>query len=256
MVKLVGSCVFYLVHPDTKCLQKVTFYVANNNGSVLLSCATILTLAWHSLTLDWNIFLIELALLPVVLTTQTRPNPKSVYMYQEKNLKSLQCPTQRYGTQAYYKKGREFLLIIQMCLIVLDTFLVPQYHIQIDPSVTPSQTPCWPVPVHLKDSFKKKIDKMLWAGVLKPVHQATPWINSFVLVEGKDKLGNPKLRICLDQPIWIKQLCMSHITLKHHKILPNCLQKPAQLQSVIVEKVIGTSSLMKLPLSWQHSTLS
>ena len=33
----------------------------------------------------------------------------------------------------------------------------------------------------------KKRDKMLKAGVLKPVHEATPWINSFVLVEGKDK---------------------------------------------------------------------
>ena len=39
---------------------------------------------------------------------------------------------------------------------------------------------------------------MLQAGVLKPVNQATPWINSFVLVEGKDKQGNLKLRICLD----------------------------------------------------------
>ena len=39
---------------------------------------------------------------------------------------------------------------------------------------------------------------LLQAGVLKPIHQATPWINSFVLVEGKDKLGNLKLRICLD----------------------------------------------------------
>ena len=35
-------------------------------------------------------------------------------------------------------------------------------------------------------------------GVLKPVHQATPWINSFVLAGGKDKFGNLKLRICLD----------------------------------------------------------
>ena len=43
-VKLVGSCVFYLVHPDTKCLQEVTFYVTSNNGSVLLSCVTMLTL--------------------------------------------------------------------------------------------------------------------------------------------------------------------------------------------------------------------
>ena len=39
---------------------------------------------------------------------------------------------------------------------------------------------------------------MLQVGVLKPVNQATPWINSFVPVEGKDKLGNLKLRICLD----------------------------------------------------------
>ena len=39
-MKLVGSCVFYLVYPDTKYLQEVTFYVASNNGGVLLSCAT------------------------------------------------------------------------------------------------------------------------------------------------------------------------------------------------------------------------
>ena len=74
----------------------------------------------------------------------------------------------------------------------------PPYHIQVDPSVTPKQIPCQPVPVHLKEPFKQEIDKMLQAGILKPVHQAIPWINSFVLVEGKDKLGKLKLRICLD----------------------------------------------------------
>ena len=71
------------------------------------------------------------------------------------------------------------------------------YHIQIDPSVTPKQTPCQSIPVHLKRPFKQEIDKMLQAGVLKPVHQAIPWINSFILVEGKDKLTKLKLRICL-----------------------------------------------------------
>ena len=54
------------------------------------------------------------------------------------------------------------------------------------------------MPVHLKEPFKQEIDKMLQAGMLKPVHQATPWINSFVLVEGKYKLGKLKLKICLD----------------------------------------------------------
>ena len=40
----VGSCTFYLVHPDTKKLIEVTFYVPTNDGSVLLSCKTALML--------------------------------------------------------------------------------------------------------------------------------------------------------------------------------------------------------------------
>ena len=72
------------------------------------------------------------------------------------------------------------------------------YKIQLDPKISPKQTPCRPVLIHLKDAFKAKIDKMLKAGVLKPVQEATPWINSFVLVEGTDQHGQPKLRICLD----------------------------------------------------------
>ena len=54
------------------------------------------------------------------------------------------------------------------------------------------------MPGHLKEPFEHEIDKMLQADILKPAHQATPRINSFVLVEGKDKLGNLKLRICLE----------------------------------------------------------
>ena len=72
------------------------------------------------------------------------------------------------------------------------------YQIQLDPKVPPKLTPCQPVPIHLKDAFKKEIDKMLKAGVLKPVQEVTPWINSFVLIEGTDKQGKPKLQICLD----------------------------------------------------------
>ena len=44
-VKIIGSCTFGIVHPDTKKLVAVTFYVANNNGSILPSCKT--TLALH-----------------------------------------------------------------------------------------------------------------------------------------------------------------------------------------------------------------
>ena len=72
------------------------------------------------------------------------------------------------------------------------------YKIQLDPKIPPKQTPCRPVLIHLKEAFKAEIDKMLKAGVLKPIQEATPWINSFVLVKGSDQQDKPKLRICLD----------------------------------------------------------
>ena len=50
----------------------------------------------------------------------------------------------------------------------------------------------------LKEAFQQVVDKILKVGVLKSVHDPKLWIKSFVLVEGKDKLGNLKFRICLD----------------------------------------------------------
>ena len=43
-VKIIGSCVYYLVHLGTKKLHEVTFFVAINDGNVLLSCTTTLVL--------------------------------------------------------------------------------------------------------------------------------------------------------------------------------------------------------------------
>ena len=43
-VKIVGSCVSYLVHLDTKKLVEVTFIVAMNDENILLSCKTTLML--------------------------------------------------------------------------------------------------------------------------------------------------------------------------------------------------------------------
>ena len=43
-VKIVGTCKLYLVHPDTKKLAETIFYVATNDGSVLLSCKSTLVL--------------------------------------------------------------------------------------------------------------------------------------------------------------------------------------------------------------------
>ena len=69
------------------------------------------------------------------------------------------------------------------------------YHIYTNMFITPKQTPCRPIPVHLKQTFRQEIEKMLTAGVIKPVHEATPWINSFVLVESQDK-NTGKRKLC------------------------------------------------------------
>ena len=66
----------------------------------------------------------------------------------------------------------------------------PPSHIQVDPKISPKQTPVRPVPVHRKEAFKQELDKMLQAGYIKPVHEATSWINSYVIVEGTDKLAD------------------------------------------------------------------
>ena len=68
------------------------------------------------------------------------------------------------------------------------------YHIHTNPSITPKPTPCRPIPVHLKQTFQQEIEKKLATRIIKPVHEATPWINSFILVESTDKsTGKPKL---------------------------------------------------------------
>ena len=44
VMKIIGVCYFYLVHPKRKHLMKVLFFVAKENGSILLSCRTTMEL--------------------------------------------------------------------------------------------------------------------------------------------------------------------------------------------------------------------
>ena len=42
-VKIIGTSKIYLLHPDSKKLTEMIFYIASNEGSVLLSCNTSLS---------------------------------------------------------------------------------------------------------------------------------------------------------------------------------------------------------------------
>ena len=50
----------------------------------------------------------------------------------------------------------------------ISRFSGSSYQIQFDPNITTKQTPCQPVSVHLKEAFKKEVDKMLKAGIINP----------------------------------------------------------------------------------------
>ena len=190
-VKIAGSCTLHLVHPDTKRLLETTFYVAMNDGSVLLSCKT-------TLSLDLIEPRSRLDYLPprVSLITSSVDHPKKTkkVLHVQKQEVPAQRDESEMATQTTAVKKQGLKLITSKEMILqqypdvfqgIGKFLGADCHIQIDSSIPPKQTPCWPIPIHLKGMFQHEINKMLQAGVLVPVHEATPWINSFVLARAR-----------------------------------------------------------------------
>ena len=175
-VKTVGSCRFHLVHPDTKRLQEVTFFVAKNDGSVLLSCTTTLALGLIQPRTRLNYLPPRASLITSSVdhpkktwcqiavhsstTDSTVPLWKNVVPKQE----VPKLVTSKEQILSYYPDVCEGI----------GRFPGPPYHIQPDPSVTPKQAPSCPIPVHLKEGFQQEVNKILQTGVLnlykKPHH--------------------------------------------------------------------------------------
>ena len=45
-VKIIGSCTFYIIHPDKRCIEEIPFFVVSNECSILISCTTSLDLGF------------------------------------------------------------------------------------------------------------------------------------------------------------------------------------------------------------------
>ena len=200
-VKIIGTCKIYLVQLDCKKLNEATFYVTSNEGSVLLPCDTSLTLGLiHPRP--------RLDYLPpkasLIMSSADHPRKTKAQLQIQKCEITEQITNQKHVSSTTIT---ESILVTSQDQIMhefpdvfesMGKFPGSPYHIHIDPNVTPKQTPCRPIPIHLKEVFQQEISKMLQASVLIPVTEATPWINSFVLVESKNSQGQLKLRICLD----------------------------------------------------------
>ena len=163
-VKIIGSCIFDVVHPDTKKLVPVTFYVANNDGSILLSCKTSLAL-W--LIQPWS--RLDYLLPWANQITSTMDHPKktkltSLKVHQFKQEVSAQRhePPSQASTAASIntvQKPNPSIAITNKEQILsnypdifkgIGRFPSSPYHIQVNLNITLKQTPCRPVPIHLK----------------------------------------------------------------------------------------------------------
>ena len=168
------------MHPDTKKLTEVTFYVAMNDGGVLLSCKTtlLLGLIQPRPRLD---YLPPRASL-ITSTADHFKKTKAVLRTQKQEM-AAQTTKQEVATQTPVAKRQVPKLITSKEMILheysdvfegIGKFPGPDYHIQVDTSIPPKQTSCQPTPIHLKERFQQEINKLLQAGVLAPVHEAAP----------------------------------------------------------------------------------
>ena len=144
-VKIVGSCKFHLVHLDTKKLLETSFYVAMNDGSVLLSCKTtlLLGLIQPRSRLDY---------LPprasLITSSADHPKKTKAVLHTQKKPVAAQRKQQEVTAQmpAVKEKGPKLItskeMIMQQYPDVfqgIGNLLGPDCYIQLDPSIPPKQ---------------------------------------------------------------------------------------------------------------------
>ena len=151
-VNIFGKCQFYVLHPYNKKPQPVTFYVVSNEGSVLLSCTTLLALNLiqarpHLDYLPPKAKPITSAADHPTLTRHTAHQAKATVKPKEPQFKPMIIVTNKSDIKEHYQDVFEGV----RC------FPRKSYHNQVDLKVPPKQTPVRPVAVHLKDAFKQEL---------------------------------------------------------------------------------------------------
>ena len=185
-IKNLGSLKVFVKYPGQK-PELITFNITDQQGSVLLSCEDVLKL--HLITPKPD--LEDMVEGSKLIASQADINQIRNTTHEQESPQELPTPqaiTCKEDIRKYFPD----------VIDGLGTFPGKPYHINIDPSVPPKRLPARPVPIHQQAEFKGQLQEMLGAGVIVPVTEPTPWINSFVIVETMDKLGNIRMRICLN----------------------------------------------------------
>ena len=156
IVKIIGMCYFYLVHPDSKKLMKVMFFVMKENGSVLFSCQTNMELG----LIKPHVHLDYLPPKARLLTsTCDQPSKTKIYkpiiQYTKETVKPSKkvAPQQNVTchpplhhnviqTDAQLVTQKEHIMArFPDVFVGIGKFPGEPYHIQLDPQVPPSRHP-------------------------------------------------------------------------------------------------------------------
>ena len=174
-----GSTLVYMKDPG-KHTQKLIFNVTNQGGSVLLCCEDVLSLELITPKDGLDEMEDEATLVS-----------STVEINQTTSVLTKQLVTSKDDIIKYFPEILEGL----------GKFPSEPYHINMDPNVSPKCLPARPVPVHQQPAFKQQLDDMIQAGVIVPVTEATPWINSYVIIESEGKKASKSYGSAYTQPL-------------------------------------------------------
>ena len=94
-----------------------------------------------------------------------------------------------------------------------------EYHIKIDPTVSPVQHPPRRVPASVREQLKSELQRLTERDILAPVTAPTPWVSSLVVVPEKDG----RLRLCLDPKDLNQAIQREHYPLPTIEDVATCL---------------------------------
>ena len=140
-IKIIGTTIIYLIHPDSKKLTEMTFYIASNEGSILLSCNTSLTLGLIQSRPRLDYFPPRVSLLTSNIDHPRKTKAQVQVQKQEIIAQpSSQCHNTQGTTSTMPKLVTTQDQILQEYPDVykgIGKFQGLSYHIHVDPRVTP-----------------------------------------------------------------------------------------------------------------------
>ena len=192
-LNLLGRCTLHLKHPGNQNKITATFYVTQEEGSVLLSCSTSLKLEVIQIPEQKPIP----AYMPIYTSSLDKPNFTDQYVVYQNEIIEIY---NKQNPNRIIRSKQDIKRPYPSVFTGIGKFPGEPYQIRLGlpqcppPADAVLTSPCAPRRAFPWQNQGNGIDGHHQEGQSR----RTVWISSYVLVETTDKDGKPKLRICLD----------------------------------------------------------